>query len=1051
MKYCPRLNLSAALVRGLVATTALALVAGSTMPVLAQPPVPPGTPAEGDLKPFADVSKGYEKVISTTDDKSFYNLWSKSKDGSLLAELPRGYENQRHFISLTIASGEEYAGLQQGDMYVYWKKMDNRLVLMEPEIATRSTGDQESKSSVKRLFTDRVILDVPILSTGPSGQPVFDMKELLAGRVAQFFGNGGFLSSGARGANPRLSSLKSAKAFPHNVEISYEMPTEGGRLKEFHYSISLIPDSTGYTPREADERVGYFTTVYRDLGKFTDKDKWVRYVNRWNLEKRDPKLKLSPPKEPIVFYIESAVPVRYRRWVRDGLLDWNKAFENIGIIDAIEVRQQDESTGAFMDLDPEDVRYNFIRWLSNDIGTAIGPSRVHPLTGQILDADIVLTDGWIRHFWVQYNQILPEIAMEGMAPETLAWLDKNPQWDPRIRLADPAQRQFLIAQRARKGVLAYGGHAIAALDPAMKDGQSRMIGTGEFDGLTGRTSQSAGLCMAATGKAFDMAMVRMTLDLMSEDELAALEPESAKKKKARKEAEEAAEKADGSDSVSEADKSDEQKEADKKKAEAKKEADKPESLDGVPEWFIGPLMRDLTCHEVGHTLGLRHNFKASSIYTMEEIASDAVKGKVSYTGSVMDYTAANMSMKDGKLTGDVTMIDIGPYDMWAIEYGYGSGDLKEVLKRNTDPLLTYGTDEDTGGPDPLARRYDFAKDPINFAKDQMTLARYHRGRLLDKFVKDGESWAKARRGYTLTLGMQTRCLSMMSNWVGGAFVNRARKGDPNATNPLQPVPAEQQREALAWVIENSFFDESFGLTPELLSKMTVDKWMDQGGFGEAMQEPTWPIHDRVAGVQSSVLTMLMNPTTLRRVFDNELLVPSDLDAVTLPEVLDTITNAVWSELDTTSETDFTARKPMISSLRRNLQREHLERMIDLAMGTGSGEAGKPVSNLATSKLRSVRGKIADVIGEKADEQGNLDAYTFAHLSEAQIRIDKALDANYIINGGSMIPDLRFLFGQTPNTIPNNTSISPEALIPGASSTIAPSPAPAAPAVDPTKP
>jgi hypothetical protein len=995
MKCSPRVQFSAAILRGLVAAASLAAIAGTTAPALAQPEA-------GDLKPFADVSKGYEKVVSTTDGLSFYNLWSKAKDGSLLAELPRGYETQKHFISLTIASGEEYAGLQQGDMYVYWKKMDNRMVMLEPEIATRSTGDQESKSSVKRLFTDRVILDVPILSTGPNGQPVIDMKELLAGRVVQFFGTGGYNSSGARGANPRLSALKSAKAFPKNVEISYEMPTDGGRLKEFHYSISLIPDSTGYTPREADERVGYFTTVYRDLGKFTDKDKWVRYVNRWNLEKRDPKLKLSPPKEPIVFYIESAVPVRYRRWVRDGLLDWNKAFENVGILDAIEVRQQDETTGAFMDIDPEDVRYNFIRWLSNDVGTAIGPSRVHPLTGQILDADIVLTDGWIRHFWVQYNQVLPEIAMEGMGPETLSWLEKNPQWDPRIRLADPAQRSFLIAQRARKGVLAYGGHAISALDPAMKDGSGRMIGTGEFEGLTGRTSQSAGLCMAATGKAFDMAMVRMTLDLMSEEELAALEPEGDKK------------------------------EGEKKEGEKK---DKAETLDGVPEWFIGPLMRDLTCHEVGHTLGLRHNFKASSIYTMEEIASDKVKGKVSYTGSVMDYTAANMSMKDGKLTGDVTMIDIGPYDMWAIEYGYGSGDLKEVLKRNTDPLLTYGTDEDSGGPDPLARRYDFAKDPINFAKDQMSLAKYHRERILDKFVKDGESWAKARRGYTLTLGIQTRCLSMMSNWVGGAFINRAHKGDPNATSPIQPVPAEQQREALRWVIDNSFFDESFGLTPELLSKMTVDKWMDQGGFSEAQQEPTWPIHDRVAGIQSSVLTMLMNPTTMRRVFDNELLVPSDQDAVTLPEVLDTIGNSVWSELDKKPDGKFSARKPMISSLRRNLQREHLERMIDLAMGAGSGEAGKPISNLAMSKLRAIRTKITGIIGEKGDQESGLDAYTFAHLSEAKIRIDKALDASYIINGGGAMPDFGFLFGQPLNAAPTN--ISPEALIPGASSSISP--------------
>ncbi|MFZ4575778.1 MAG: zinc-dependent metalloprotease, partial [Phycisphaerales bacterium] len=212
--------------------------------------------------------------------------------------------------------------------------------------------------------------------------------------------------------------------------------------------------------------------------------------------------------------------------------------------------------------------------------------------------------------------------------------------------------------------------------------------------------------------------MRMAMDLFTEEELAALDPSQPEPGK----------------------------EGDKKP--------KADLLDGVPEWFIGPMMRDLTEHEVGHTLGLRHNFRASSIYTLSQINSDEVKGKKAFTASVMDYTAANLTVKDGKLAGDITMIEVGPYDYWAIEYGYGTGDLKEVLKRNTDPLLTYGTDEDVGGGDPLIRRYDFAKDPISYAKEQMELVRYHRGRLLDKFVKDGESWAKARRGYDMTLGVQ---------------------------------------------------------------------------------------------------------------------------------------------------------------------------------------------------------------------------------------------------------------------------------------------------------
>ena len=154
-------------------------------------------------------------------------------------------------------------------------------------------------------------------------------------------------------------------------------------------------------------------------------------------------------------------------------------------------------------------------------------------------------------------------------------------------------------------------------------------------------------------------------------------------------------------------------------------------------------------------------------------------------GSVMDYLPINMRMKDGELQGEHTMSDIGPYDMWAIEYGYGpSNKLKEVLQRVAEPQLVYGTDEDTYGPDPRARRYDFSKNPLDYAKDQMKLAKFHRENLLDKFVKDGESWAKARRGYEMSLSLQTRALSMMSNWIGGTFVNRDKKGDKNGREPV---------------------------------------------------------------------------------------------------------------------------------------------------------------------------------------------------------------------------------------------------------------------------
>ena len=1073
--------------------------------------------SSSDFPPHTKVLDGYEKIVTQANIKPMYTLYKRAKDNQMYAELPRTFSTKKYFMAMTVASGDSYAGLQSGERYVYWRRYNKRLALIEPNVSIRANGDKAAASSVKRLFTDRLLLDVPIVCLGPGGGPVIDMDSLLVSNGSSFFGSAAFVSTAARLG---VFSIKTAKAFEKNIELSFEVPSTGGSLnggslpsgsfKELHYSISEIPDSTGYKPRKADTRIGYFTTSYTDLAKYNDDETAVRFINRWHLEKADPKLKISPPKKPIVFYIEHTTPVRYRRWVKEGILSWNKAFENVGISDAIEVYYQDASSGAHMDKDPEDVNYNFVRWLNNNIGTAIGPSRVHPLTGQILDADIILTDGWIRHYQNQFSEMLPKIAMEGMGPETLAWLAQHPEWDPRVRLASPANRMQIMSEIQRKARLPYAGHAAGSVDPTM-------IGDDPYDGLIGRSSQVNGYCVAADGLSFDMAMMRMhiamgmpaadayaasiipahplagtwtgsvnglsaagfPLDSMpitmefeagpdnsvvgtaevagDKDALQALtfdqesgafsaeilksqgkikvslkallkdgtlagewqanmgdrtakgqwtvdrtaKPNAAV---AKTSAGSDSQEDDKSDKDEDADKEDEDKDDDDKKDEEKDDDKKQDSkksteqmLDGIPETFVGPLIAHLVAHEVGHTMGLRHNFKGSSLYTMAEINSEEFQeSDKQMSGSVMDYVGVNIAFGKGQKQGDWCMTGIGPYDMWAIEYGYTFGDTKKVLARVAEPELAFGTDEDTSGPDPYARRYDFSKDPLDYANTQVELANYHRARLLTDFIKDGESWDRIRYGYELTLSMQVRGVSMMSNWLGGAFVYRDKKGDPNGRKPIEVVSADKQRAALQFVIDTTFNDEAFGLTPELTAAMGLDKWSDD--FASFIADSTWPIHDRIMGIQTSALTQVMNPTTLQRIHDNEVRVSEDQDAVTLPELLATVSDNIWSELAQKPKGKFTARKSMISSLRRNLQREHVERLIDLTLpGSGSGAASRAISQLASQKLREISDKIESVKKASADK---LDAYTIAHLNQAHSRIQKALDADYILNPSS---------------------------------------------------
>ena len=155
------------------------------------------------------------------------------------------------------------------------------------------------------------------------------------------------------------------------MAVSRSAPPGSYDKKMVHYSFWKLPQSD-YQPRRADDRVGYFLTTNQDWAKPSDKrDIFNRYINRWHLVKRDPDLAMCEPRQPIIYYIEKTVPVRYRRAVRDGILEWNKAFEKIGFVNAVEVRQQTDDN-EWKDLDPEDMRYSFFRWIVTGGGFAMG-------------------------------------------------------------------------------------------------------------------------------------------------------------------------------------------------------------------------------------------------------------------------------------------------------------------------------------------------------------------------------------------------------------------------------------------------------------------------------------------------------------------------------------------------------------------------------------------------------------------------------------------------------------------------------------------------------
>src|SRR5438445_5488629 len=199
------------------------------------------------------------------------------------------------------------------------------------------------------------------------------------------------------------------------------------------------------------------------------------------------------------------------------------------------------------------------------------------------------------------------------------------------------------------------------------------------------------------------------------------------------------------------------------------------------EKFIHDYLVEIAAHEVGHTLGLRHNFRASTIHTLDQAQDAELTEKEGLTGSGMDYIPTNISAH-GQRQGQYHQTTLGPYDYWAIEYAYKPiaastpdeelPELAKIAARASEPLLAYDTDEDAGiggGPfdmDPAVNRFDFGTDPLKFYAQRVKLADEIRGNMELKLEKPGEGYQVLRRSFNGALGEEGCGLYLGSNDIG---------------------------------------------------------------------------------------------------------------------------------------------------------------------------------------------------------------------------------------------------------------------------------------------
>lgn len=878
-------------------------------------------PLESQLRNLTAINNNLDK-----DEATFFALYRD--EDRLVAVIPHRLIGQLWLLSSTMAAGPFMAGEQLGAEGVEWRRRNNELLLYRPELRYTSEREPSLEPGVRRVFTDRYLFATPILAEGSQGV-LIDLTRMLTSQSSQLVGTLGAIDA-------RASRVENAKAFAENIEVGLSAPSQfpwiRGQLVTLHFSFSALPrDPHAFDRRPADQRVGYWVHARRDVGARDPlQSNFNLAIERWRLRKADPKAELSPPEKPIVFYIEKTVPPAYRLHVRRGVEAWNEAFREVGIENAIEVRQQTET--QYANIDPEDVRYNFIRWVPTGAGYAIALHRTDPRTGEILDADVVIDDAWINA-WVNEDPLFLASAMQ---PRLHALEHENRGW-----VADRISRRVAgaaFAARWPDGSLdAMTADRFAAMHPAAQRAAiDTHLRTADL-GVLGEASRHRRACSYSQQLGAQVALARIHM-------------------------------AAANDGI-------------------------------VPEQDLERLIGDnlvaLTAHEVGHVLGLRHNFAGSAWKPASAIDDYTDPAQEPPATSVMDYIGTFIPV-EGRRKGPYNTVRIGSYDRWAIAYGYMTGTKDELnahLAKSSDPRHRYMTDEDVYGLDPTAMRYDFGSDPVEGRQRELAIIDRARDGLLQNLVKPDQNYRKVGESFRRLFMMELMALWNTTGWVGGSYRSRDFNTE-GANRPLEPVEPERQRAVLDMLIDRALSESSFQFDRELLATFQPEKWYlpTFGSWGSAPEE--FDVHGMTNLAQFFILSDLMfvgGP----RLLTQELRVDPDSDSLTAPELFARLTRAIWSEFEGRPARDarhHTNLRPKVNAVRRNLQREHVEQLIEMGYrvpGAFATPDYRQLQTLAIHELRQIRERITPWL----DNNANLDDYTRIHTGELARLIDATLEAS----------------------------------------------------------
>lgn len=358
---------------------------------------------KGDLKDFSEVIT--DEAVS---DSGLFNV--HRVEDKIYYEIPDNLLGEELLLVSRIAATAHeigYGGMKANTQVVRWEKQEKKVLLRIVSYENVADEDQPIYQAVRNSNVEPIIRAFDIESRGAdSTGVVIEVTDLFTSDIPalglQKFRRDRYK---VRRLDGDRSYVKSVNSYPENIEVRHiltydaaEPPSNsstGAITVEMNQSMILLPEDP-MRPRYCDERVGFFSVRMTDYGQDAQKAKDVCYITRWRLEPSDEEAykrgELVEPKKQIVYYIDPATPMKWRKYLKQGVDDWNIAFEAAGFKNAI-VAKDPPTKEEDPEFSPEDVRYSVIRYFSSDIQNAFGPHVHDPRSGEILESDI----GWYHN------------------------------------------------------------------------------------------------------------------------------------------------------------------------------------------------------------------------------------------------------------------------------------------------------------------------------------------------------------------------------------------------------------------------------------------------------------------------------------------------------------------------------------------------------------------------------------------------------------------------------------------------------------------------------